>query len=83
MTANVGCKLVDKLDDLDGLHYGKRKRAVAPTHGKFRRTAKCRAHSNAAGARLRLLKVLLLEFALVHCGFHEMLTWPPEPTVTG
>jgi hypothetical protein len=83
MAADVSGKLVDKLDNLHWLHNSEGKRAITPTHGKFRRTAKCRAHSNAAGARLRLLKVLLLEFALVHCGFHEMLTWPPEATVTG
>lgn len=59
MTANVSGKLVDKLDNLHRLHDSKRERAIAPTHGKFRRAAKCRANRNTAGARLRFLEMLL------------------------
>jgi hypothetical protein len=59
MAADVSGKLVDKFDNLHRLHDSKRERAIAPTHGKFRRATKSRANRNTTGARLRLLKVLL------------------------
>jgi hypothetical protein len=59
MTADVSSKLVDKLDDLHWLHNSEGKRAITPTHGKFRRTTKRRTHGNTTGAHLRLFKVLL------------------------
>jgi hypothetical protein len=73
MTADVSSKLVDKFDNLHRLHDSKGKCAITTAHGKFRRATKRCANRNTTGARLRLLKMLLLEFALVHCGFHEML----------
>jgi hypothetical protein len=73
VAADVSSKLVDKLNDLHRLHDSKGKCAITTTHGKFRRAAKRRAHGNAAGAHQSLLKMLLLELALVHCGFHAML----------
>jgi hypothetical protein len=59
VTTDVSGKLVDKFDNLHGLHDSKGKCAITTTHGKFRRAAKRRANRNAAGAHLRLFKVLL------------------------
>lgn len=94
MTANVGSKLVDQLNDLHGLHDRKHHGAIVLAHHDLSGTAKSSTNRDRTSAVIvsgHALKftldkhrlTLLIDRFLVHCGFHETTTCPPDGTDTG
>jgi hypothetical protein len=84
MAPDVRCKLVNKLNNFNRLHNRKCKNAIGAPHGKLGYAAEGRTYRDRASTVLSLLKMLLMQFLPIHCGFHEMLTNPvAAPLVIG